>query len=145
MNLWRSFSYRWTTPAILCAALVGCGKGGASLTPVEGKVMVNGAPLTTGSVTFQPDAGKGNQTPHIPVGTIDGIGTYKLMTATKDGAPPGWYKVAVSAQESIDPKNPYAPPKHLIDSKYSDPTTSGLAIEVVANPKAGAYDLKLAK
>src|SRR5207249_1945923 len=115
------------------------------LTPVEGKVTVNGAPLTTGSVTFQPDASKGNHTPHIPVGMIDSDGRYKLTTATKDGAPLGRYKVTVSAQQPIDPKNPYAPPKHLIDPKFSDPTTSGLEVEVVSNPPAGVYDLQLAK
>ena len=79
------------------------------------------------------------------MGTIDGQGNYKLMTATQEGAPLGWYQVTVSAQEPIDPQNPYAPPKHLIDPKYSDVNSSGLAIEVVATPAAGSYDLKLAK
>jgi hypothetical protein len=70
---------------------------------------------------------------------------YQLMTATEQGAPLGWYKITVTAQEPIDPKNPYAPPKHLINPKYSDLSKSGLEVEVVPSPAAGAYDLKLAK
>jgi|SRR5262245_21134234 len=131
---------------IASAAFFGCGAGGGEkLTPVIGKVTVNDAPLTTGSVTFHPDAAKGNSTPHIPVGMIDAQGNYKLMSATMEGAPLGWYKVTVASQEPIDPNNPYAPPKHLISPKYGVPGTSGLAAEVVASPTPGAYDFKLAK
>jgi len=130
---------------MLCAAVWGCGSGGEKLAPVTGEVTVNGMPLTTGAVTFHPDAAKGNSTPHIPVGTLDSQGNYKLISATKEGAPLGWYKVTVSAQEPIDPKNPYAPPKHLISPKFSEPNTSGLEVEVVTSPAAGAYDLKLAR
>jgi hypothetical protein len=130
---------------MVCAGLFGCGASGEKLTPVVGKVTVDGAPLTTGSVTFHPNAQKGNSSPHLPVGMLDAQGNYKLMSATKEGAPPGWYQVTVSAQEPIDPKNPYAPPKHLIGPKFGDVSTSGLEVEVVAHPAAGAYDLKLAK
>jgi hypothetical protein len=131
--------------AALCAGLSGCGGAGDTLTPVAGKVTVNGAPLGTGSVTFHPDSAKGNNTPHIPVGYIDAEGNYKVTAATQEGAPLGWYKVTVTAQEPIDPKNPYAPPKHLINPKFSDVNSSGLALEVVANPAAGAYDIELSK
>jgi hypothetical protein len=126
-------------------ALAGCSGGGEKLTPVSGKVTVNGAPLTTGSVTFHPDSAKGNTSLHIPVGTLDAQGAYQLMTATKQGAAAGWYKVTVTAQEPIDPKNPYAPPKHLIHPKYSDPSTSGLAVEVIDRAAPGAYDLMLTR
>ena len=115
------------------------------LVPVTGIVTVNGSPLTTGSVTFHPDADKGNTTQHIPTGAIDAQGNYRLTSATKSGAPPGSYKVAVTAQGPIDSKNPYAPPTHLINPKYADPNTSGLTMEVSASPAAGAYDIKLAK
>jgi hypothetical protein len=130
---------------MVCVALAGCGAPSEKLTPVVGKVTVNGTPLATGSVTFHPDAGKGNSTRHIPVGTLDAEGTYKLMSATQEGAPLGWYKVTVSAQEPIDPKNPYAPPKHLIGPKFSDASSSGLEVEVVDRPAEGAYDLKVLK
>jgi hypothetical protein len=127
------------------AAVSGCSGNGEKLTPVSGKVTVNGAPLTTGSVTYHPDSSKGNASLHVPVGALDAQGVYQLMTATQQGASPGWYKVTVTAQEPIDPKNPYAPPKHLINPKFSDPNTSGLAVEVIDRPAASAYDLTLTK
>jgi hypothetical protein len=131
---------------IVCAGLCGCGaSGGEKLATVAGKVTVNGVPLTTGGVTFQPDTEKGNLTQHIPVGTLNAEGRYELMSATKKGAPLGWYKVVVSAQEPIDPKNPYAAPKHLVNPKFSDAGTSGLAVEVVANAGPGTYDFEVTK
>src|SRR2546429_9587446 len=103
---------RFVACAVICARLFGCGASrDEKLVPVVGKVTVGGAPLMTGAVTFRPDAEKGNLTQHIPVGTIDAEGRYELMSATKKGAPLGWYKVAVSVQEPIDPKNPHALPK----------------------------------
>ncbi len=133
---------------VLSLTLAGCGKGAEdrdNLLRVVGKVTVNGKPLSTGAVTFQPDTTKGNNTPHIPVGQLDAEGTYKLMSATKAGAPPGWYKVTVSAQEPIDEKNPYAPPKYIIHPKFGNVQTSGLAVQVVDKPAAGAYDFKVTK
>jgi hypothetical protein len=141
---WRLIS-RVGLCGMVCVGLSGCGAPAEKFTPIVGKVTVNGTPLGTGSVTFHPDAGKGNNSPHIPVGTLDSEGTYQLMSATREGAPPGWYKVTVSAQEPIDPKNPYALPKHLISPKFNDAGTSGLEIEVVEKPQPGAYDLKLTK
>ena len=130
----------------LAAVIGGCGSSGSeTLIPVRGKVTLAGVPLGTGSVTFQPDAAKGNSTPHIPVGLLDADGNYSLQSATKEGAPRGWYKVAVTAQEPIDPKNPYAPPKHLLNPKFSDPNSSGISIEVVENAPAGSYDIQVTK
>jgi hypothetical protein len=133
---------------VLSMPLAGCGQGpegGEKLLPVAGKVTMGDKPLTTGAVTFHPDAAKGNSTPHIPVGFLDAQGNYKLKSATKDGAPPGWYKVTISAHEPVDEKNPYAPPKHIIDPKFGSEQTSGLAVQVVENPAPGAYDFNVTK
>lgn len=130
------------------AFTTGCGKEAAKgerLTPVVGKVTLNGKPLGAGAVTFHPDTSKGNNSPHIPVGMLDASGEYKLMSATKDGAPLGWYKITVSAQEPIDLNNPYAPPKNIINPKFGDVQTSGLSLQVVENPAPGAYDIKVTK
>ena len=132
--------------AVSLVSAIGCSRSSSdTLVPVAGTVTVNGNPLTTGSVTFHPDSDSGNMTQHIPTGTIDSQGNYRLSTATKAGAPPGSYQVTVTAQGPIDPKNPYAPPTHLIDRKYADPATSGLTMQVSASPAPGAYDIKLAK
>jgi hypothetical protein len=66
-----------------------------------------------------------------------------LATAGKKGVPPGWYQVFVISQEPFDTSRPYLLPKSLIPERYRDPTTSGLAIQAVEHPAAGAYDLAL--
>src|SRR5437879_6512281 len=91
----------------LLAVLIGCGKGDPKLIPVDGKVTFGGKPLTTGTVIFVPDTSKGNESKEEPRGIIDSEGRYRLTTHIIDGAPPGWYKVTVSAAEQLDPKNQY--------------------------------------
>jgi hypothetical protein len=140
----RLLSFGWHLA--LLAVLVGCQRSGSDkLVPVSGKVTLNGAPLTSGGVLFQPDVEKGNHSQHVPVGSLDAEGRYELSSATNKGATPGWYKVAISAQEPIDPQNPYAPPKHLIHPKYTAASTSGLAVEVKSNAPAGSYDFEVTK
>ena len=131
---------------LACAVLfvaAGCGKD--SGVSVVGKVTVDGAPLPLGTVSFRPDASKGNTSPHEPGGQIDAEGNYRLYTQGKPGAPPGWYRVAVVAAEPIDPKKPYEATKSLVNAKYNSVDTSGLSREVVADAAPGAYDLNLAK
>jgi hypothetical protein len=118
------------------------------LVPVKGKVLFTGKPITSGNaraVILRPDAGQGNTTAHEPRGEIDRDGNFQVFTANRAGAPPGRYKVAVIVMESPlpDSKNPYAPPKWLIDPSYGDPETSGLRLHVVENPSEGAYDLTI--
>jgi hypothetical protein len=132
----------------------GCGdNSGVGLTfPVAGKVTIGDTPLTAAStmVLFKPDASRGNTSPFEPAGTVDADGNYVLMTRGKQGAPPGWYKVVVSAREeaaTVHPKDPRHRPaaKSLVPRKYGLETSSNLSIEVVKNPPRGAYDLKLTK
>jgi hypothetical protein len=127
---------------VLAVSLAGCGKSGSKLVQVAGKVTAGNKPLTTGTVIFYPDAGRGNTSKEEPRGDIDSEGNYRLLTGIQTGAAAGWYKVAVTAADQVDPKNPYFT-KWLIPEKYIDPRTSKLTIEVVASPAAGAYDLKL--
>jgi hypothetical protein len=105
---------------------------------------VDGKPLTTGSISFRPDKAKGNTTPYEPAGDIDAQGNYKLYTAIttdapREGAPPGWYKVAViSAEPGV-----YPPRKFFLPPKYGDIETSSLTREVVEGAAPGAYDFDL--
>jgi hypothetical protein len=126
----------------LAFALTGCRKGDPKLVQVDGNVMVGTKPLTRGTVIFYPDAAKGNTSRDEPRGAIEPDGRYHLLTGLKEGVTPGWYKVAVTAAEQIDPKNFYVT-KWLIPQKYIDPKTSKLQLEVVANPASGAYNLTL--
>ena len=158
-------SFRWilfSLPLLLgLAALTGCGGGGSEkVVPVTGKVTLDGEPLTAGTVTFQPDESKGNKSKASASGMVDASGNYKLfITPEKEGAPLGWYKVGVNpvgmqmggmaalpeAGKLTDPNKNVSPTGGAVNKKYHVPATSGLSIEVVEKPAAGAYDLKLTK
>lgn len=136
--------------ALLCASLlalggVGCDAGASigKTVPVAGKVTVAGQPLTTGSVAFKPDGSKGNNSKFEPASTIGSDGSYQLITNGKSGAPPGWYKVTVVAEEEVDSINPI--PKSKINAKYKDPQNTPLSIEVKEGAAPDAYDLKLTR
>jgi hypothetical protein len=104
---------------------------------------VDGKPLKTGSVSFRPDTSQGNTSPHQPNSAIDVEGNYELLVPpARKGAPPGRYKVVVTAYDDPWPGKPL---KSFIDMRYSDEKTTPLAIEVVEKPEPGRYDLKLTR
>jgi hypothetical protein len=126
--------------------------GGSRLFAVRGRVTLDSEPLTAKSTVllFKPDGSKGNASPFEPVGTVDHQGNYTLLTKGKQGAPPGWYRVIVTATElrqdsAQRPPNRRPVPRSLLPAKYGQAATTDLLIEVVENPAAGAYDLRLAK
>jgi hypothetical protein len=126
--------------------LTGCpGDGIGKLVPVSGKVTIGNAPLTTGMLTFVPDAAKGNKAKASVVATVGSDGTYQLTTNGRSGAPLGWYKVTVNTMmpPTGAATGTFAPPVQ-INRKYQGPDTD-LAIEVVEQPAPGAYDLKLSR
>jgi len=144
----------WTTTLVLTLAATGCDDEVGKRYPVSGRVLLNGVPLQgkVGSVLFKPDAAKGNTSTFEAVGEIDAEGNYTLFTKGKKGAPRGWYKVVIAAGEpgqmnaanrtAGKPRN--APPP-VISPRYAQEATSGLTVEVVADPAADAYDLQLTK
>jgi hypothetical protein len=128
------------TPSILA----GCGSSNEPhLSAVKGTVTLDGKPLPRGSIAFRPDAKGGNNSSHEPAGEIGSDGSYTLHTRTRPGAPLGKYVVTVQASEPADPKDPYGPEKSLVPTRYTDPDTSELRVEVVESPAPGTYDLKL--
>lgn len=126
------------------AGVGGCGGSGLETAPVSGVVLFNNEPLTTGSVTFVPDASKGNTSTLEPVSSIGVDGAYSLSVQGNMGARPGWYKVIVRSTAPSNPSDPYSVPKSLLPEKYGAAETTDLAVEVVESPSSGAYDLKLA-
>jgi hypothetical protein len=125
----------------LCV-LAGCDRGETTV-PVEGKVLVDGQPLTSGTVIFTPDASRGNTSQHEPRGQLDAKGVYRAnLSKDRGGVPPGWYKISISAQRLKDPNDPYSYVS-VIPTKFAKPETSGLALQVVEKPAPGAYDLAL--
>jgi hypothetical protein len=123
-------------------ALASCGNG-LKLVPVTGTVTLDGKPLSRCTVTFIADASKGNNVAVSLVGRAGDQGEYTLRTiAVKAseggiGAPLGWYKVTLRAGPND--------PELKVKADYLDPNRTPLSIEVVEDPKPGAYDLKLFK
>ncbi len=136
------------TAIATCLLLPGCGKSGNDgRVPVAGKVTFpDGKPLPRGTVIFTPDSGKGNQSQHEPRGPIDADGNYQLSsTSALSGATPGWYTVTIISQEPYDDSKSSWDPPWLINRKYGNRQSSGLAAEVIENAEPGRYDFKVSK
>jgi hypothetical protein len=134
---------------LLCLA-AGCDSSGIGRTlPVAGKVFFDGKLWTekTTRILFQPDGAKGNTTPYQPLGTVDESGNYTVKTRDKAGAPPGHYKVIVSAVGGVKhhsvPGERRPTAESLLPSRYGKAESTPLSVEVVESPAADAYDLKL--
>ncbi len=131
-------------------ALTSCSSSPAPLTlvPVEGKVTVGGSPLPLGQVTFYPDSTKGNGTDKIPVGSIEGDGSYKIRTGTaegvRDGAPPGWYKVTVVVKGVGTPEQAKAKAPQYNPS-FTNSKQTPISIEVKEGASAKAYEINLTR
>ena len=128
--------------AIFCGAslplVAGC--GGPSVVPVSGVATVDGKPLEGFVVTFVPDAAKGHNIEMDCSAKLGKEGQYSLSTDDRydqyKGAPPGWYKVVIWSND--DKPIP-------VNQKFQSAHTTELAVEVVADPAPGAYDLKFTK
>jgi hypothetical protein len=132
---------RWLVPGVL--GVCGCAPAGEKFFPVSGAVSVNGKPLAAGTVSFRPDAERGNRSQHHPTGVI-ADGRFELHTLRQRGAPLGWYRVLVLADENqtAGPVHPLMP-RWATHPKYTSQKTTDLLIEVVETPAPGAYDLRL--
>lgn len=138
-------SIRWPTLAVLAFAC-GCSSSpDEPMAPVSGQVTIEGRPLTTGCVQFRPDPARGNLSRHHPTATIEANGTYRLQTIGQARAPLGCYKVLVFAGQLAPGQTAASPgqPIWLVPARYTEEQTTDLAIEIVARPVAGAYDLRL--
>lgn len=94
---------------------------------IEGKVLLDGAPLDRGSVRFEPQGAKVG----ISAGAVIDNGRFAINV--EKGLPTGQYKVAISSPEwgsteakMPDPNTP--PPRERIPAKYN--TQTELAVDV---------------
>lgn len=134
---------------LMSVLLCGCGDDEiGTIYRVNGRVLQNAEPfkVKAGYVLLKPDTEKANDTEFEPAGTIDADGNYVVYTKQRRGAPPGWYKVIVTASgESVNPSPDKSSTRpistSLLSPKYGQEKTTPLSIEVVASPPAGAYDL----
>lgn len=124
----------------LAACVEGCGGGDTTpVVPVTGKVTFQGKPLAGASIVFVPadfdptkPVKKGeNVSLERPGGQTDADGAYELMYFEQTGAPPGKYKVSITAyQARADGDDEESMPPSLIPVKYANPATSGLKADV---------------
>ena len=117
----------------------GCGGGDTlELTPVTGRITLDGEPLQKGTVCFVADSDAGNTVRVNPVSAIKADGAFELMSDGEAGAPVGKYKVTVNVQ-TMDPETNDVE----LDPKYASAESTPISIEVVKEPTAGAYDIKI--
>lgn len=139
-----SFSDVILAMTVLGAALsMGCGsKLGAE---VSGAVTLDGRPFGgpdhMGTVIFA----SATEVRNPAEGAIMADGSYHLRTTQTEGLRPGRYKVAVRVllqPEVAEGDRTAVELKHLTQSKYEDPGTSGLEFEV--KPGKQTIDIPLA-
>lgn len=110
----------WAVWALLVLFLSGCGDR-PTLVPVSGRVLIDGQPLTYGSVRFLPPNSR------LSSGSLDSEGRFTLTCMVEgDGAVLGPHAVEVLAMEHISDTKM----KWLVPKKYSDASTSGLTREI---------------
>lgn len=125
----------------LCAFVAGCGDSGPKLYPVTGKVTVNGNPLSSGTVVFNPDKAKGNTFGGICVGELSSDGAYTLQTNGKPGAPAGPYKVTITATAATPMDNTKPSMKSPINVGYMTVETTNL--ETTVGDPPGKYTFEV--
>jgi hypothetical protein len=127
-------------PVLCLGALIACVGCGERRADVTGKATVDGKPLNSKLITilFAPD--KDNPLKKIPSAALDDDGQYTMNTGATGGVPLGWYKVHVH----WDSKNAKGQPCP-VHARFLDSGLTTLAVEVVTNPRPGAYDLKFTR
>jgi hypothetical protein len=117
------------------AALAGCGGGVATddrpRQAISGTVTLDGRPLATGSIQFQPASAQES----VVAGAIITDGKYSIPR--DQGLVPGTYSVSISSVESSSPPpgppGPSGPPSQgpqdLVPAKYNTQSTLTVKVE----------------
>ena len=109
----------WIGCCLIC--LPGCSDGLPVRVPVSGTVLIDGEPLTKGSIMVIPEGER-------PAGgSIGPDGRFSLSCyALNDGVVPGTHHVTVQATEHISERET----RWLTPKKYGDPSTSRLTVTI---------------
>lgn len=118
--------------ALLLVAVVGCGDGRPDRVPVSGTVLIDGKPLTTGSIRFVPEGARPS------AADIDESGRFTLSCYDgDDGAVLGTHRVQVAARQITGDETV----RWLAPNRYADFRTSGLVVEVTEPTDSLVIDL----
>jgi hypothetical protein len=112
--------------AFVLVASLGCGESGPSLTPVTGKVTVDGQPAEGVTLLF-------HGANSVSSANSDASGGYSVITDSNPGMPTGSFKVTASWPEKVEAsvgmgETPDAPDR--LKSKYLIRDQSKITVEV---------------
>jgi hypothetical protein len=131
--------------ALAGACLPSCGKyEAAALVPVRGRILLDGRPVTRGSVSLRPDDGAKSW--DQPTGMIGTNGEYVVYTNGREGAPPGKYRVVVFVTETAENSGAAAHPglpRSLVPERYNDPLRTPFRMNVTPHLSPDAYNLEV--
>ena len=112
----------------LAFMIAGCQEPPPKLITASGKVLVDGEPLSDGTIRFVPAEGRPMSSAILDDGSFQ-LGTNSVGDLDgSDGVPPGKYKVAVSSsiiEDEESDKIRWLAPRH-----YADFRTSGIEIDL---------------
>ena len=121
----QSARLRWFF-VVACISVItsitgGCGDGRPERAPISGQVLIDGKPLTCGTICIIPENAR------MAAGDIGPDGRFTMRCFDEnDGAVLGTHPVTVTAFEQID----NATRKWFAPKKYSDAKTSGKTVTV---------------
>ncbi|MFO0935240.1 MAG: hypothetical protein U0798_01855 [Gemmataceae bacterium] len=142
ISIWFSARSAVLLLPLWALCFLGCSSNGPAFHPVKGTVTFkDGTPIKYGQIVFYPDPSRGNSSREICQGTIR-EGEYVLRTGTREGVPPGAYRVGIEAAVGADEKNPYYR-KLATHERYINPDRSALTAEVIDRPEQGRYNFQL--
>ncbi len=108
--------------ALSCTLVAtGCSDGLPQRVPVSGKVLIDGKPVTAGSIRFVPEGARPSSA------DLDSEGRFQLYCFDgEDGAVIGTHRVQVAAREITGDESV----RWLAPQKYSDHRASGIVVEI---------------
>ena len=102
-----------TTHVLLVAVFSGCGQSGPDVAPVSGRITLDGRPLASADVAFQPDGAQ-----RASSGRTDADGRYELMFKRgQPGALVGQHTVRISVSREIVRNPPQIPARYDTQSE----------------------------
>lgn len=129
----------WWTLALILVAAIGCGRPAE----VTGRVTLDGEPVPAGVVTFTPVGGGPSG-----YGAITPDGRYSVQTGSKNGVPPGDYRVTVAANALPSEGVPTGPGQLsdgiaplITPARYADPAETPLRATLVSGTQELPLDL----
>ena len=131
--MYRLCSYSVTTRVVvvelslLLIALAGggCEQVAIERVPVAGKVLIDGQPLTAGTIRFVPKSGRPASSAILSDGSFE-LASESVDRSVATGIPRGTYRVQVSASKVVDEETV----EWKAPAAYADFRTSGLNVTI---------------